>query len=266
MELSDEWLAFLKGARMTLGVSIDGPAEVHDLRRLDRHGKGTSDRIGHNLERLRKQEISHAALAVVDMHVKAVGPERLFEYFTSIGLREIEFLNLTPGNAPDGRVTPMEDFVPFSDFVTFLTEAYRVWQASYADRIKVRWFDDLENALKTGGRGTSCYFTDMCTQYVLTLEPNGILGACDKYIGAAGFQYGNLMTQRPCDLFRPKDMSRLAPLDGATGVSGMKLCRWYGTCNGGCPHDRIASRHLDKSYNGTCCGLSPLLDEMQMHI
>jgi uncharacterized protein len=42
----------------------------------------------------------------------------------------------------------------------------------------------------------------------------------------------------------------------------MRDCRWFGVCHGGCPHDRYTGERRLPGYDGRCCGLAPLLDDM----
>src|SRR5579872_761366 len=43
--LDDEWCEFFKEHRFLIGLSIDGPRELHDANRVDKGGKPTFDRV-----------------------------------------------------------------------------------------------------------------------------------------------------------------------------------------------------------------------------
>jgi len=53
--VDDEWAAFLADWRFLVGISLDGPAALHDDARVDRAGRGTHARAMAGLERLRRQ-------------------------------------------------------------------------------------------------------------------------------------------------------------------------------------------------------------------
>ena len=52
--LDDEWGAFLAEHHFLVGISIDGPREIHDAYRVDKGGKPTFDRVMRGLDVLRR--------------------------------------------------------------------------------------------------------------------------------------------------------------------------------------------------------------------
>ena len=70
--LTDDWLAFLLEHDIGVGVSLDGPPEIHDARRLDAAGRPTSARVREGIERLRAAGITRwGVLMVVDERGRA---------------------------------------------------------------------------------------------------------------------------------------------------------------------------------------------------
>jgi uncharacterized protein len=65
MRLDDEWCAFFKENGFFIGVSIDGPQEIHDRYRKDRHGQGTFERVMAGVRLLQKHGVEFNALACV---------------------------------------------------------------------------------------------------------------------------------------------------------------------------------------------------------
>ena len=115
--LSDEWLAFLHDHDIGVGVSLAGPPEIHDARRLDAAGRPTSARVREGIERLRTEDITRSGvLMVVDEDVCALGPHRLLDYLTEIGVERVALLNVLPENTPAG--TPVRgDYLRFPSYV-----------------------------------------------------------------------------------------------------------------------------------------------------
>lgn len=98
VNISDEWLAFIKGIGMHVGISLDGIPAVHDSRRVDYRGRGTAQRVAEGLKKLKQHSIPYGALIVVDRHVYQTDLREMFDYFGKIGLNDIEFLNIVPDN------------------------------------------------------------------------------------------------------------------------------------------------------------------------
>ncbi len=105
--LTDEWLEFVREHDFSVGVSLDGPPEIHDARRVDVRGRPTSASVRQGLERLQAAGITRSGtLMVVDEEIRAVGAERVLDYLLEIGVRGVALLNVLPENTPHGRSAP----------------------------------------------------------------------------------------------------------------------------------------------------------------
>ena len=96
----------------------------------------------------------------------------------------------------------------------------------------------------------------------VTIEPNGTVSACDKYIGDRQFEFGNLLTANLNEVLAGSKNLARARASGASEVSRMNACKYYAICRGGCPHDRRLNRIYQGGWDGHCCGLADLLDEI----
>lgn len=258
--LSDEWLAFLREHDIGVGVSLDGPPEIHDTRRLDVAGRPTSHRVREGLERLQAAGITRwGVLMVVDEDVCSLGPRRILEYLTEIGVSRVALLNVLPENAP--ATEPLQgDYLRFPRYVEFLRELFHVWWAEYRDRIVVRELADLAGQLG-GAEAQICVFAGECFGVYLTVEPTGEVAACDKYIDDADYRFGHVLETGLTGVQLSERLGIVREENGHA-VERMRGCRWFGVCHGGCPHDRYTGERRLPGYDGRCCGLAPLLDEM----
>ncbi len=65
--LDDEWCAFFKANNdFLVGLSVDGPRELHDAYRLDRGGRGTFDRVMQGWRQLRQHGVDFNILCTVN--------------------------------------------------------------------------------------------------------------------------------------------------------------------------------------------------------
>jgi uncharacterized protein len=258
--LTDAWLGFLRDNDIGVGVSLDGPPEIHDARRIDAAGRPTAARVRKGIERLRGAGITRwGALMVVDDAVCAAGARRMLEYLVEIDVRRVALLNVLPQNTPPG-ASLRGDYLPFPRFVEFLRELFEVWWPAYRERVDVRELGGLAEQIK-GGRPQICVFAGECFGRYLTVEPTGEVSACDKYIDDGDYEFGHVLTT---GLGGVQGSERLAAVrdQNRRAVERMRACRWYGVCHGGCPHDRYTGERLLGDYDGRCCGLAPLLDDM----
>ena len=88
--LTDEWCAFLKKHNFMVGISLDGPKEIHDRYRRDRKGTGSFDQVMHGLKLLQKHKVEYNVLACVARET-ARNPLDVYRFFKSQGVEFIQF-------------------------------------------------------------------------------------------------------------------------------------------------------------------------------
>jgi len=90
--LTDEWCAFLKKHNFIVGISLDGPQEIHDRYRHDRKGAGSFVQVMHGLKLLQKHGVEYNILACVARET-ARNPLDIYRFFKDQG---VEFIQFTP--------------------------------------------------------------------------------------------------------------------------------------------------------------------------
>ncbi len=257
--LTPQWLDFIKRYRFQIGVSLDGPPEIHDRRRIDVAGRPTSKRVQEGLKTLQAHGIEYGVLMVVDDDVVALGAERLLSYLLETGIAQVALLNVLPDNDPPP-TSPADPYFAFPRHVAFLRELFHLWWPDYADQIMFREFTNLLRKLQ-GERGRLCIFEGNCMGGYLTVEPMGDVAACDKYFGDTAYRFGNILQLDLADL--PTSSAFIqAHADTAAGIDLARHCPWFAVCQGGCPHDRYLRARKSVPHDEQCCGLAPLLSDM----
>jgi len=257
--LTSRWLDFLKDFHFEVGVSLDGPPEVHDLRRVDVAGQATSASVCEGIGKLRVHGIDHGVLMVVDDAVADLGAQRVLDYFLENNIDAVALLNVLPENTALG--TPVAgSYIEWPRFVDFMRDLFRLWWPHYVDRIQFREISDLLGKVQ-GKAGKICVFDGNCMGGYLTIEPTGEVGSCDKYRGDPIYRFGNVLERPLADLPRAPHFLEANSYTEA-GIELTKHCPWYAVCQGGCPHDRYVRLQHSVSHDESCCGLAPLLAEM----
>jgi uncharacterized protein len=258
--LSKDWLRFLKDYRFTVGISLDGPPEVHDQRRLDTKGRPTSERVRVGIEKLKSQGIPFDVKMVVDDAVLALGAKRLLDYLLELEVPRVALLNVVPEGDPD-RMLP-GDYLEFPRFVEFLRELFHLWWPVHSNQISFREISDLMLRLKGEG-GNFCVFDSNCMGSVYTVEPRGNIAACDRYQGDSSYTFGNILDKGFSDLLAAPNLVR-AHAETDTEMEVAASCLWSKICHGGCPHDRYVRIHRGVSRGERCCGWAPLLNDVSL--
>lgn len=262
--LSEEWISLLSVGNFQIGVSIDGPRQVHDSKRKTKSGRPTWDSVKAGIARLKAADLSFGVLVVVDKQVTELGPKALLDCLVEdLGVRGAALLNVIPGNA--GAVPSNGDYLPWVDYVAFLREMFRCWWLDYQNKIDIRELSSLVRVLSGGAPGT-CVLAGECMGRYLTVEANGTVKACDKYIGDEGLEFGNLLhSDLNTLLARSGNLARVRE-QAHFEAAKMAGCKYFAYCRGGCPHDRRLNQFYDRSWPGTCCGLADLLEEVHATI
>lgn len=257
--LTAEWLDFIQRYAIKVGVSLDGPPEIHDRRRFDVAGRPTSERVREGIGKLRAIGLDPGILMVVDDDVIALGAERLLAYLLEIGVRKVALLNVIPENDPQNPPPP-GSFLAFPRFVEFLRDLFRAWWPAHAEAIAFREISDLFGKVQ-GETGKICIFDGNCMGRYLTVEPRGDIAACDKYLGDPAYHFGNVLENGlPGLLSAP--VFQQAHTVTAGGIELASRCPWFEVCQGGCPHDRHVRVSRGMAGDESCCGLAPLLDDI----
>lgn len=153
-----------------------------------------------------------------------------------------------------------ENYITYAEFISFLDRAFTLWWDEYRTVLHIPQFSDFIRAIKNPGtRLAACYWSENCSQEVITLEPNGDVSPHDKYVGDVGSHYGSLMKTDLAELLACSAHNQVAKREEQEAFNKMRQCRWFSLCHGGCPHDRVINRRHVAGYQDNCCGTGKLL-------
>ncbi len=135
--LDEAWGHFLHDNGFLVGISIDGPKQVHDRYRLDRAGRPTFDRVMKGLEVLQEYKIEHNALTVVHRANSGKGKE-IYRFLKGLGIEFMQFIPIVErsalgnlGKAPQIDMNPELAVTPWSAspkaYGKFLCEIFDIW-------------------------------------------------------------------------------------------------------------------------------------------
>ncbi len=262
-QLSDEFVQFWRQFRFIVGVSLDGPPEIHDRRRVDRLGRPTAATVRRGLDRLVAAGHDPRVLLVVDDAAIDAGAERILSYLLELGLRRVGLLNVVPENTPRGATGPGA-YLAWPRYVGFLRDLFDLWWPDHVSAINLREIADLARQL-LGGPPQLCNFAGDCFGSIFTVEPDGEVAACDRYVTVEAKHFGSVAVTPFPELATGPRMHELVTANHAA-TRATARCRWFEVCHGGCPHDRDLSASLIPGWDNGCCGLAPLLDHMAERI
>jgi uncharacterized protein len=248
--LDEEWGRFLAAEGFSVGLSLDGPRELHDRYRLTRDGRSSFDQTMRGFEILRRHGVPTDVLCVVSAE-NVRRPADVYGFFRGIGASYVTFLPLVE-RRPDapGGVSP--DSVPAEAWGDFLCAVFDEWVDRDIGRIKIQI---VEEAARTafGQEHSLCIFRPVCGD-IPVLERNGDLYSCDHFVDAA-HHVGNIRETPLAGLIEDAAQRAfgLAKLEELPSVC--RACDVRVMCNGECPRNRFAcAPDGEPGLNYLCAG------------
>lgn len=259
VHLTEDWLDFIEENNISVGVSLDGGKADNDLNRVDKKGLGTWERALKGLQKLKARKVKTGVLMVLSPSLMTRTPRELLVQLTDIGITKVSILNVIADNSDD---YADKIHVPFSEYVSYLVDLYKLWSTpEFRSKISIRELESIENNVRSQ-RPQMCIHSKNCMGQFLTIEPNGSVGPCDKYVGDSNFEFGNLREQPLHDiLLGSKELIELQNEENRL-MTGFANCKHSDICKGGCAHDARMNEWFSGVKSG-CCGLSPLIDVIQ---
>ena len=234
--LDDAWAGFLAEARFLVGLSWDGPADIHDTYRKDAAGRGTFGDVSRAADLLLAAGVEVNALAVVnDLSVEH--PERIYRFFLDRGLAHMQFVPcIEPDPNQPHRPAP---FCPAPEaYGRFLCRLFDAWKADFDPEglptTSIRRFDALARSF-AGEPPPECTLAKVCGSY-LVVEHNGDIYPCDFFV-ESDKKLGNIRRDDPAALLGSAAQRQFGRLK-ARLPKPCGDCPWLAHCRGGCIRHR----------------------------
>lgn len=230
--IDDKWCKFFSENNFVIGISLDGPAFLHDRYRTGRDGRVTWEEVMMGYNMLSKYKVSTEIICVVNDY-NVMYPLQVYRFFKSLGIKYITFIPLV--ESVGGRLVSKKT-VPAEDYGAFLTLIFDEWKAEDVGKIKIQI---IEEALRISFSQdhTLCIFKEVCGG-VPVVELNGDFYSCDHYVDQ-DYLVGNIAIRSIAEMIDSPEQLLFGEKK-FTGLPGYCLkCDVREMCNGGCPKNRI---------------------------
>lgn len=272
--LDDDWCAFFRQHDFLVGLSVDGPRELHDTYRVDKRGGGTFDLVMRGWQALRRHNVDFNILCTINAANQDHG-RTVYRFFRDdLDARWIQFIPIVERateqtiaianlgwSEQSGRKRPLytqignlvtERSVGSEQYGRFMVDIFEEWLRHDIGKVYVQLFDvtleayfgsyKLCNHAPTCGRGPA-------------LEYNGDLYACDHFV-EPDYKLGNIHETHMMKLVASPQQIKFGQDKRDKLTAQCRGCNVLHLCNGGCPKDRFAfSRDGEPGQNYLCPGL-----------
>ena len=253
--IDGNWARFFKDNGFLVGLSIDGPRELHDAYRRDKAGKPTFDKVMRGLAALREHEVEWNALTTVNAANEA-HPEEVYRFLRDdCGSEFVQFIPIvelpSEGGLPVGCEVTGRSVSP-AGWGRFLIGVFDEWVRRDVGRVFVQLFD-VSLANWYGEPSGLCVHTASCGT-ALAMEFNGDVYACDHYV-EPGYLRGNIAEQHLSEIVGSDRQIRFGNDKFNSLPRYCVHCDVRFACHGGCPKDRFVQSPLDEpGLNYLCPG------------
>jgi uncharacterized protein len=261
--LDDAWCAFLAEHRFLVGLSIDGPEELHDRYRVDRGGQPTFRAVISALDRLKAHDVAFNTLTVVHRG-NVEHPLDVYRFLRDIGSGYIQFIPvveraaerrsgetlslLSPDDEARAQVTAWS--VDPDLYGAFLVAVFDEWVRRDVGTVFVQHFDVALEAW-SGREASLCVFRPTCGD-ALALEHNGDVYSCDHFVYPRN-RLGNLMNESLGAMVESPAQRAFGDAKLEHLPSECRQCDVRFACHGECPKHRfVASSDGSRNLNYLC--------------
>ena len=268
--LDEEWAAFFSENDFLVGISIDGPRELHDAYRVNKGGKGSFDQVMRGLEHLKAGGVEWNALTTIHAANADHGREVYCFLRDECGASFVQFIPIIErvAEATDGEVPwsswrdrPLYEqkgelvtnrSVTAEQYGRFLIDVFEEWVRRDVGEVYVQMFD-VALANWVGEPPSLCIHSETCG-LALALEHTGDLYSCDHFVEPR-YKLGNIAETRMLDLVSSQQQRQFG-LDKRDTLPQYCLeCDVRFACHGGCPKDRfISTPDGEPGLNYLCAG------------
>ena len=253
--LNDEWCLFLAENSFIVGISLDGPKDVHDRYRVDRGGKPTFDRVMNGIKLLKKYGVEFNVLACVTRESSGRAVE-IYRFFKNAKIDFIQFTPLVerlPNAAAENlglhyAVPPvLNEKEPHEQVTSFSVrpEAWGEFMIAVFDEwvrndVGSTWVMNFESALANWMKlaPASCVFGKHCGRSTI-IEHNGDIYSCDHYVYPE-YRLGNVLDNQLEELINSEKQIEFGECKETMLPETCRECEVLFACRGECPKHRFS--------------------------
>lgn len=244
--IDDEFAAFLKEYNFLVGVSLDGPEEIHDYYRVNIDGKGSHSMVLKGIEALNKHDVDYNVLVLVNKQ-NVDKAALVYKYLKDMGVNYHQYIPCVEFD-DDGNLLPYA--ITGREWGNFLMDIFNEWYPKDTRKISVRLFDSVLSLIVEGNY-TTCHLAGNCCQYFV-VEYNGDIYPCDFFV-QDDLRLGNVMSHSWSVLQHSRKYKEF----GALKTEWNKACQNCDVlpfCSGDCLKHRLYENDDPRKLSHLCQG------------
>ncbi len=222
--ITTKWAEFFRDNHFRVGISIDGPTQIHNRYRKDTRNRGSFNSVMRGIKTCQQNDCDVGIIAAVTSY-SAQFPKEMYSFFISNGIKKISF---NPVYEVDslGRLYPYS--VDDRSFGDFLSAIFNMWIEEDDPDAVIRQFTDPLTKM-CGGSVSTCIFAGSCSKF-LEIYGDGAIKPCHGFKTQV---LGNITEQTIREMFTGDPYQKLLHATQKLPTNCVS-CEWLSVCNGGC--------------------------------
>lgn len=258
--LNEEWCRFFRDNNFLIGISLDGPQDIHDAFRRDCGGAPTYAKVMAAVELMARTGVEYNILTTVNSRSEERGTE-VYKFLRSLGnfiqfLPVVEYVRMRDGKRPLIVSPDEEDAVeaPWSvsaaGYGKFMCDVFDEWIKYDVGKYFVQLFD-VTLANWCGVQPGLCSFCETCGDGLL-VEHNGDVYSCDHFVYPE-YCLGNITEKTLAAMYSSDDQQAFGRDKREALPMECKRCNYYFLCRGECPKHRFEYAANGEPYKNVLC-------------
>ncbi len=251
--INDAWCQLFKKHDVYVGVSLDGPAFIHDIHRQNRKGTGSHAATMRGISFLQKHEIDVSVIAVLTEDSLDY-PDEIFNFFWDHGLTDVAFnMEETEGIHSQSSLDKLGIEQRYRQFIARFWELVTAKQGEF----KLREFESICSLIYTDERLEN---TDMNRPFMIvnfdnqgnfsTFDPELLSIKTQPY---GDFIFGNVLTDSLESICETEKFKQIyADMRGGVDLCRQK-CDYFGVCGGGAGSNKYWENGTFNSTDTKAC-------------
>jgi len=227
--ITPEWIRFFVENDFLVGVSLDGPKEVHDQVRHYPNSKGSYDDVMRGIDLLRQARIFNGIICDIST-INHLFPKEIFNFFIENNIKKLKFTRVKSIGHYNDVLSLVISPAQYADFMIVI---FNLWLELDDPEVEIR---DIQSvvSLILGGNRRECIYMGQCDQFV-TVYSDGSIYGCDSFPKTDALYFGNVLDEQ----VKVKSNARLQNFRELLEKrkEHCRTCDWHFICKGGCAKD-----------------------------
>ena len=258
--VNSDWCRFLRTHKVDVGISIDGPKQLHDESRMTWSGRGSFDRAMRGLALLREAGFDPAAICVLTP-TSLRQPDEIYSFFRQQSFPSVAFnVEESEGVHLRSRLLDSSPSDTRAAYVRFMRRLWTLWRAD-AGALRIREFErELDMIHDLQSDSTFIATPDEVVPFAnITIRRDGAIStfspelASTKSVDFDDFVIGNVLDHTPAEVLAGPAFNKLQDSVARGRAACERECAYYALCGAGFQSNRYSEHgSLEATETATC--------------